>query len=49
MLRDRGTQKFVKYVSASAPGDRWDLSGMFEVEEEDDDEDEGEGETDIEP
>ena len=42
VLRDRGTLKFVKYVSQSAPGDRWDFSGCVEVEPEDDDEDEGE-------
>ncbi|KAM5373666.1 hypothetical protein ACJA88_008510 [Fusarium oxysporum] len=34
---------FVKYVSKSAKGDRWDISGAFEIEEEDDDEDAGEG------
>lgn len=37
VLRDRGTMKFVKYVSASAPGDRWDFVGEVEVVEEEDD------------
>ncbi len=36
VLRDSGTLRFVKYVSASAKGDRWDISGMFETEEQDD-------------
>lgn len=40
VLRDRGTMKFVKYVSQQAKGDRWDIVGDFEVEEEDDEEDE---------
>ncbi|KAH7035116.1 Oxoglutarate and iron-dependent oxygenase degradation C-term-domain-containing protein [Microdochium trichocladiopsis] len=51
VLRDSGILKFVKYVSRSAPGDRWDVSGTFEVaetdsddEEDDDDEDEESGE-----
>ncbi|KAI0896924.1 Oxoglutarate and iron-dependent oxygenase degradation C-term-domain-containing protein [Annulohypoxylon nitens] len=40
VLRDSGVLKFVKYVSEKAPGDRWDISGTFEVEESDDDGDE---------
>ncbi|KAF8542990.1 Oxoglutarate and iron-dependent oxygenase degradation C-term-domain-containing protein [Trichophaea hybrida] len=32
-LRDEGVLKFVKYVSAEAKGDRWDLVGEFGVEE----------------
>ncbi len=40
VLRDRGTMKFVKYVSQQAKGDRWDIVGDFEVEDEDDEEDE---------
>lgn len=36
VLRDRGTLKFVKYVSQSAPGDRWDFVGAVEVEDHDD-------------
>jgi Rps23 Pro-64 3,4-dihydroxylase Tpa1-like proline 4-hydroxylase len=46
-LRDQGTLKFVKYVSAAAKGDRWDVVGEFAAEvnddedsEEDEDEDE---------
>ncbi|KAK3363049.1 oxygenase-like protein [Lasiosphaeria hispida] len=39
VLRDSGTLRFVKYVSASAQGDRWDVSGMFEIEEQDEDPD----------
>lgn len=38
VLRDRGTLKFVKYVSQSAPGDRWDLTGCVQVEDDDDEE-----------
>jgi Rps23 Pro-64 3,4-dihydroxylase Tpa1-like proline 4-hydroxylase len=40
VLRDSGTLKFVKYVSKSAKGDRWDISGSFEIEENDEAEDE---------
>ncbi|ORY77590.1 Oxoglutarate and iron-dependent oxygenase degradation C-term-domain-containing protein [Leucosporidium creatinivorum] len=39
-LRDAGVLKFVKYLSAKAPGSRWDVGGEWEVrmvEEEDDD------------
>ncbi|GAB1311390.1 putative component of NuA3 histone acetyltransferase complex [Madurella fahalii] len=46
VLRDSGTLRFVKYVSRSAKGDRWDVSGTFEIEEQDEDPDEadiGEG------
>ncbi|KAL2860951.1 oxidative DNA demethylase [Aspergillus lucknowensis] len=46
VLRDSGTLKFVKYVSAAARGDRWDITGEMgvefdEEEEEDDDDDDG--------
>lgn len=39
VLRDEGVMRFVKYVSASAPGSRWDVSGEYSVGmiEEDDD------------
>ncbi|PLN78816.1 Oxoglutarate and iron-dependent oxygenase degradation C-term-domain-containing protein [Aspergillus taichungensis] len=37
VLRDSGTLKFVKYVSAAAKGDRWDLTGEMGVEFDDDD------------
>lgn len=42
VLRDSGTLKFVKYVSAAAKGDRWDITGDVDVTFEDDDEDEDE-------
>ncbi|KAL5092321.1 hypothetical protein Trisim1_001582 [Trichoderma cf. simile WF8] len=38
VLRDSGALKFVKYVSKKANGDRWDISGVFEVEEREEDE-----------
>ncbi|CAG8069607.1 unnamed protein product [Penicillium salamii] len=48
VLRDSGTLKFVKYVSAAAKGDRWDITGEVDVEFEDgddeDDDEEGEDE-----
>ncbi|TKA79734.1 hypothetical protein B0A55_04358 [Friedmanniomyces simplex] len=31
VLRDRGTLRFVKYVSRQARGDRWDVAGEYEV------------------
>ncbi|KFA78167.1 hypothetical protein S40288_01353, partial [Stachybotrys chartarum IBT 40288] len=44
VLRDSGTLKFVKYVSKRAQGDRWDISGVFGVDDGDDeDEDEANG------
>ena len=39
VLRDKGVLRFVKYVSAQASGDRWDVTGAFGVED-----DEGEDE-----
>lgn len=51
VLRDSGTLKFVKYVSAAAQGDRWDLTGDVGVdfgEDEDEDEDEGEDDAEVE-
>ncbi|GAB0137151.1 hypothetical protein EsDP_00005431 [Epichloe bromicola] len=45
VLRDSGALKFVKYVSRRAKGDRWDISGTYEIEDLDDgDEAEGAGE-----
>jgi hypothetical protein len=38
VVRDSGVLKFVKYVSKSAKGDRWDLGGVFEFKDEEDDE-----------
>jgi Rps23 Pro-64 3,4-dihydroxylase Tpa1-like proline 4-hydroxylase len=43
VLRDSGVLKFVKYLSRSAPGDRWDVVGMFGVEGEEDEEDDAAG------
>ncbi|KAK5111389.1 hypothetical protein LTR85_012163 [Meristemomyces frigidus] len=34
VLRDKGTLKFVKYVSGAAKGDRWDFTGAYEVVDE---------------
>lgn len=47
VLRDSGVLKFVKYVSKSAKGDRWDLTGTFGVkfDEEDGEEEETSQET----
>ena len=39
VLRDSGTLRFVKYVSRAAKGDRWDVSGSYEIEEQDEDPD----------
>ena len=46
VLRDRGVLRFVKYVSRTARGDRWDVCVEFEVEfgEESDDDEGGEEE-----
>ena len=45
VLRDSGSLRFVKYVSRSAKGDRWDISGTFEIEEQEgEDDDDGEQE-----
>ena len=44
-LRDQGVLKFVRYMSATAHGSRWDVSAQYEVgmfaegDSEDDDED----------
>lgn len=46
VLRDKGTLRFVKYVSQAARGDRWDVKGEVEVVEDawdDDGEEDGEG------
>ncbi|KAK7554587.1 Oxoglutarate and iron-dependent oxygenase degradation C-term-domain-containing protein [Phyllosticta citricarpa] len=45
VLRDMGSLRFVKYVSKSAKGDRWDVCADYEVEfdEEDDEGNEYEG------
>ncbi|KAJ2774580.1 putative component of NuA3 histone acetyltransferase complex, partial [Coemansia nantahalensis] len=36
-LREPGVVNFVKYVSAAAPGSRWDVSYEFQAEEDEDD------------
>jgi len=55
VLRDQGIMKFVKYVSANAPGSRWDVAVEYEIapidssdekegeEEDDDDDDDDDG------
>ncbi|KAL8823332.1 MAG: hypothetical protein Q9191_005955 [Dirinaria sp. TL-2023a] len=46
VLRDKGTMRFVKYVSKQAKGDRWDLLGEFEIEEvQEEEDDDGEATT----
>lgn len=42
VLRDTGVMKFVKYVSESAKGDRWDVVGNYSVAAEDDEEEDEE-------
>ena len=44
VLRDKGVMRFVKYVSAAAPGDRWDVVGEFGVEMGEEEEADGDGE-----
>ena len=43
VLRDKGTMRFVKYVSRMAKGDRWDLTGEFAILDGESDDEEGEG------
>ena len=43
VLRDRGTMRFVKYVSQQAKGDRWDILGEFEIDDHDGGGEENEG------
>lgn len=48
VLRDEGLMRFVKYVSSTAPGSRWDVSAIMlpvddEESEHDDNEEEGDG------
>lgn len=44
VLRDSGALKFVKYVSRRAKGDRWDISGTFDIQELEGDDEEEDGE-----
>ncbi|CAF9919854.1 hypothetical protein IMSHALPRED_004739 [Imshaugia aleurites] len=49
VLRDKGTMRFVKYVSRMAKGDRWDVVGEFNILDvigDESDEEEGEGKVD---
>ena len=39
VLRDEGLKKFVKYVSAIAPGSRWDISAVMLPYDDSEDED----------
>ena len=41
VMRDAGTMRFVKYISNSAKGDRWDLVGEYGVTEEVGDDEDG--------
>lgn len=43
VLRDKGTMRFVKYVSRQAKGDRWDLVSDFEIEDPTESDDGNEG------
>ncbi|KAF6236632.1 hypothetical protein HO173_005413 [Letharia columbiana] len=43
VLRDKGTMRFVKYVSRMAKGDRWDLVGEFDVLDDESDEEDDKG------
>jgi prolyl 3-hydroxylase /prolyl 3,4-dihydroxylase len=51
VLRDPGVMRFVKYVSHSAQGSRWDVAGEWDVgqleEEEEEEEEEGKGESEV--
>lgn len=42
LLRDEGLMRFVKYVSAAAPGSRWDLAMEYKPQDDDDDDDDEE-------
>lgn len=46
VLRDKGVLRFVKYVSARAKGDRWDICGEYGVAAQDDDDDDNDGDDD---
>ncbi|KAH8113328.1 Oxoglutarate and iron-dependent oxygenase degradation C-term-domain-containing protein [Phellopilus nigrolimitatus] len=47
-LRDEGVMRFVKYVSASAPGSRWDVCGEYEVFMAEEVDEDGEGKNESE-
>jgi hypothetical protein len=44
VLRDEGVMRFIKYVSARAPGSRWDISFEYDLPEDDEEEEEDEKE-----
>ncbi|CAO3611236.1 unnamed protein product [Cunninghamella echinulata] len=46
VLRDEGVMRFIKYVSARAPGSRWDVAFEYDLPEENDDDDEEENKDD---
>lgn len=49
VLRDEGVMRFIKYVSARAPGSRWDISFEYDLpEDQGEDEEEDEGDDDDE-
>ena len=53
VMRDAGTMRFVKYISESAKGDRWDIVGEYRVteeavDEEGDDEENEDGPVEVE-
>ena len=48
VLRDKGTMRFVKYVSRQAKGDRWDLVSDFEIEDPAEDDDDNDNDDDNE-
>ncbi|KAJ9471865.1 Prolyl 3 [Diplonema papillatum] len=43
VARDEQMMRFTKYVSAFAPGSRWDIATSYEIECDDDDEEDEEG------
>ncbi|KAI8332562.1 Oxoglutarate and iron-dependent oxygenase degradation C-term-domain-containing protein [Chlamydoabsidia padenii] len=40
VLRDEGVMRFIKYISASAPGSRWDVAFEYDLPEEEEEEEE---------
>ncbi|KAI9019178.1 Oxoglutarate and iron-dependent oxygenase degradation C-term-domain-containing protein [Phycomyces nitens] len=40
VLRDEGVLRFVKYISARAPGSRWDVAMEYEIDQEEEEEEE---------
>ncbi|CAO3618109.1 unnamed protein product [Cunninghamella blakesleeana] len=45
VLRDEGVMRFIKYVSARAPGSRWDVAFEYDLPEEDDEDEDGDENT----